>query len=129
VRADEGRDVIGDAIRAAGGTYRLVIGYRVIRPKVPALLLRSLLPPEQGGEGTDAICFASGKTARHFIETLTEAHGEATTQAILERARLIALGPVTAAALESMGLRADAVASGLTDEAMLSAVISAIGRR
>jgi hypothetical protein len=36
---------------------------------------------------------------------------------------------VTAAALESMGLRADAVASGLTDEAMLSAVISAIGRR
>nr|WP_276602675.1 uroporphyrinogen-III C-methyltransferase [Nannocystis pusilla] len=128
VRADEGRDLIAEAVRAAGGSYRLVIGYRVIRPKVPGLLTRSLLPPEHGGEGTDAICFASGKTARHFVETLMEAHGEALTREVLRRARLIALGPVTAGALESMDLHADAVAGGLTDEAMLAAVVEAMSR-
>jgi len=105
-----------------------VIGYRTVRPKVPALLMRSLLPPERGGEGTDAICFASGKSARHLVESLNEAHGEAVAGEVLAGAKLVALGPVTAGALESMGLRADAVASGLTDAAMLAAVLEALAR-
>lgn len=128
VRADEGRDLLGEAIRGAGGTYHLVIGYRVVRPKVPTMLTRSLLPPERGGEGADAICFASGKTARHFVDLLAEAHGDAAAREVLDRAKLIALGPVTAGALEAMGLRVDAVAAGLTDDAMLAAVVGALGR-
>jgi uroporphyrinogen III methyltransferase/synthase len=128
VRADEGRDLLGEAIRGAGGTYHLVIGYRVIRPKVPAMLTRSLLPVEHGGEGADAICFASGKTARHFVDLLVEAHGDALARDVLARAKLIALGPVTAGALEAMDLRVDAVAAGLTDDAMLAAVLQALGR-
>lgn len=128
VRADEGRELIGEAIRAAGGTYKLVVGYRVVRPKVPAMLVRSLLPPEAGGEGCDAVCLASGKTARHFLDSLTEAHGEASARAILERAKVVALGPVTAAAIEALGVRVDAVADALTDDAMLAAVLSVLGR-
>lgn len=128
VRADEGRELIGEAITAAGGSYRLVIGYRVVRPKVPALLTRSLLPPEAGGEGFDAICFASGKTARHFITTLEEAHGPETTRALLTRAKVIALGSVTADAIAALGLRVDATAAEITDEAMLAAVLGALQR-
>jgi len=128
VRADEGRDLIGAAIAAAGGSYRLVIGYRVVRPKVPLLLTRSLLPPEQGGEGCDAVCFASGKTARHFLETMTEAHGEPATRALLGRARLLALGPVTADAMTALGLQVAGVAAEFSDEAMLDAVLHALRR-
>lgn len=128
VRADEGRDLLGEAIRGAGGHYHLVIGYRVVRPRVPAMLVRSLLPVERGGEGADAICFASGKTARHFVDIMTEAHGDAVAREILGRARLIALGPVTAGAIESMGLAVHGVADGLTDDAMLAAVIAALPR-
>jgi uroporphyrinogen III methyltransferase/synthase len=128
IRADEGRELLADAIRGAGGTYRLVVGYRVIRPRVPELLTRSLLPPEQGGEGADAICFASGKTARHFLDLMIEAHGEELARDVLARARLVALGPVTAGAMQALGLRADAVAAGLSDEAMLSAVVEVLAR-
>ena len=128
MRADEGRELIGEAIAAAGGSYRLVIGYRVVRPRVPALLTRSLLSPEDGGEGFDAVCFASGKTARHFIATLEEAHGAATTRALLARAKVIALGPVTADAIAALDLRVDAVAAEISDEAMLAAVLAALAR-
>lgn len=128
VRADEGRDLLGAAIRAAGGRYRLVIGYRLVRPPAPALLLRSLLPPERGGEGVDAICFASGKTARYFLDTLVEAHGDQLAREVVGRARLVALGPVTAGAMDALGLRADAVAQGLGDDAMLRAVLDVLAR-
>ncbi|MEZ4452368.1 MAG: uroporphyrinogen-III C-methyltransferase [Nannocystaceae bacterium] len=122
VRADEGRDVIGPAITEAGGAYTLVIGYRTIRPKVPALLVRSLRAVSDGGEGFDAICFASGKTARHFLETVDEHLGPGAAARRLADARVIALGPVTAAAIEALGIRVDAIAADPSDEAMLAAV-------
>lgn len=128
VRADEGRDLVGDAIHTAGGTYTLVVGYRVVRPRVPPLLVRSLLPPEQGGEGFDAVTFASGKTARHFLETLAEAHGEQAARDLLSRAWVIAMGPVTADAVAALDVHVDAVADDLTDESMLAAVLGALGR-
>jgi uroporphyrinogen III methyltransferase/synthase len=128
VRADEGRDLLGPAIRAGGGSYTLVVGYRVVRPRVPPMLVRSLLPADQGGEGCDAICLASGKTARHLLETLAEHHGAPAARDLLARTRLLALGPVTAAAVRALDLRVDAVADDLTDEAMLAAVLSVLGR-
>lgn len=129
VRADEGRDLLAAAVREAGGTFDLVVGYRTIRPEVPPLLLRSLLEPAAGGEGVDAICFASGKTARHFLETLTQAHGEATAREVLAQARVIALGDVTRAAIEALNVRVDTVAAEPTDAGMLAAVIDQIGVR
>lgn len=128
VRADEGRDLLAAAITAAGGRYHLVIGYRVVRPPVPAMLTRSLLPPEHGGEGCDAICFASGKTARHFLATVAEAHGEPAARELLARAKVLALGPVTAAAIAALGVRVDHVAESTDDRAMLATVLAALQR-
>lgn len=126
LRADEGRGLLAHAIEAAGGTLETVVAYRVVRPSVPGLLLRSLLDPGRGGEGVDAITFASGRTARHFMETLTEAHGEATARNVLERARVIALGPVTRDAIEALGVRVDQVARNPGTSAMVQAVVEAL---
>ena len=126
VRADEGRDLLGDAIRAAGGDYHLVIGYRAVRPPVPDLLIRSLRPPERGGEGFDAVCFTSGKAARHLLETLREHLGEAEARELLTAAKVIALGPVTEAALRALDLRVDQVADDTTDDAMVTAALRAL---
>lgn len=124
VRADEGRAMLGDAIRAAGGRYTLVVGYRTVRPAVPQRLLMSLRATDDGGEGFDAVTFASGKAARHFIQTLGEGIGEQTARERLAAAKIICLGPVTAAAVEAMGLRVDAIAEATTDDAVLAAVRS-----
>ncbi|MCA9718558.1 MAG: uroporphyrinogen-III C-methyltransferase [Myxococcales bacterium] len=136
VRADTGRSLLGAAIEAAGGRYTLAIGYRTVRPQVSPVLLSSLRPPSHGNshEGVDAVCFASGKTARHFLEALDEGlQGELGPEAgkrLLREtgAKLIALGPVTAAAIEALGLTVDAVAAAHTDAAMVEAVSHALAR-
>jgi uroporphyrinogen III methyltransferase / synthase len=122
VRADDGRDLLARAIAAAGGELELVVGYRTIRPKLPALLLRSLLPVEHGGEGFDAICFASGRTARHFLDSFAEAHDEGLARAALAASKVVAIGPVTADAIAALGVRVDAVAEEPSEAALASAV-------
>ena len=122
VRADEGRDLLGKAIAAAGGALDLVVGYQTVRPKLPALLLRSLLPPELGGEGFDAICFASGRTARHFLASMGEVHGDEQARAALAAAKVVAIGPVTADAITALGVRVDAVAHDPSEAGLADAV-------
>ncbi len=126
VRADEGRDALGAAIAAAGGSYTLAIAYRTLRPDVPPLLVRSLLPVSEGGEGFDAICFASGKTARHCLATLAEAWGEPKARERIAAARVVALGPVTAEALRELDLPVHATAASPDDDAALRAVIDVL---
>jgi uroporphyrinogen III methyltransferase / synthase len=127
VRADEGRSLLGLAIAEAGGALDLIVGYRTVRPPVPALLLRSLLPVEAGGEGYDAICFASGRTARHFLETMGEAVGEEPARDSLAKARVVAIGPVTAAAIEALGVRVDAIAREQSEQGLADAVLRVLG--
>jgi len=121
-RADEARDVLPKAVVAAGGSCELVVAYRAVRPTVPYLLVQSVLPANEGGEGLDVVCFASGKTARHWLETLTETLGADATQTVLAAAKVVSLGPVTTAALESMSIVVDATAAEPTDAAMVAAV-------
>lgn len=128
IRADEGRDLLPRAIGEAGGALTLIVGYRTVRPHIPALLLSSLLPSDRGGEGFDAICFASGRTARHFIEIFAAAHGEALTRAVLAQARVIAIGPVTAAGIEALGVRVDAVAQEQSEQGLADAVARTLTR-
>ena len=128
LRADEGRDVLGPAIAAAGGRYELVVAYETVRPRVPAMLLRSLLPADAGGEGFDAVALTSGKAARHLLATLGEAWGEDVARQRLAAAVIVALGPVTAAAVRALGLPVHAVAAATTDAAMVEAVTQALVR-
>jgi uroporphyrinogen-III synthase len=127
IRADEGRELLGGAIAGAGGELELVVGYQTVRPSVPALLLASLQPVENGGEGYDAICFASGRTARHFLETTGEAFGDALARAQLARAKVIAIGPVTGDAIGALGIRVDAVATEQSEAGLRDAVLATLG--
>ncbi|MEM7151251.1 MAG: uroporphyrinogen-III C-methyltransferase [Myxococcota bacterium] len=126
VRADEGRALIGEAIEAAGGQYRLVTGYRTIRPEVPRRMLNSLNAVEAGGEGFDAVTFASGKAARHFMQTLGEGLGDEVAKQRVAAAKVVCRGPVTTAAVEAMGLRVDATADATTDDAVVDALRSVL---
>lgn len=130
LRADEGRDLLGPAIQAAGGSYELVVAYRTVRPEVPRLLLESMRATADGGEGIDAVCFASGKTARHFLESIDAGLCEGAGLRLLAatRAKIIALGPVTAGAIEALGLPVHEIASDFTDEAMVAAVVQSLSR-
>ncbi|PRQ09253.1 uroporphyrinogen-III C-methyltransferase [Enhygromyxa salina] len=123
IRADEGRELLGQAIAKAGGQLTLVVGYQTVRPAVPGLLLASLQPVDEGGEGYDAICFASGRTARHFLETTGEVLGDERARAHLARAKVIAIGPVTADAITALGIRVDAVATEQTEAGLRDAVL------
>ena len=89
-------------------------------------LSEAQISAERSGEGFDAICFASGRTARHFLESMFEAHGEARARAHLAAAKVIAIGPVTADALDALDIRVDAVATARDDAAMVAAVISSL---
>jgi uroporphyrinogen III methyltransferase/synthase len=127
VRGVDGRKLLQQAIEAANGTYDLVPGYRTLRPKVAGSLLRSLRTPDDGGEGAHAICFASGKTARHFVETLSEGLGKDEAMEICARARVITIGPVTTSAVEALGITVHATATETSDAGMVAAVRDALG--
>lgn len=115
VRARDGRDVLSDAISAAGGHYRLAIGYRTERPAPPAGAIDWLR------QGVDAICLHSGRTGQHLRETLGEALPERTDE-ILGAAALVSAGPVTTKALQEQGYEVAATAVSPGDDGMLQAV-------
>lgn len=128
VRADEGRDVLRPAIERAGGQLSLAIAYRTVRPAVSPHLLASLRAPKAGGEGFHAVAFASGKTARHFLQTLGEELGDDEARRLLAAAKVVCLGPVTAAAVEALGVRVDAIASATHDDAVAEALLRVLAR-
>jgi uroporphyrinogen III methyltransferase/synthase len=125
VRAAEGRDVLRDAIAEAGGRYAVAASHRTVRPPVHAAVLAGLRPTDEGGEGFDVVCLSSGRAAKHLLATLGDAWGEAVARARLGAAALVAVGPPTAAAITSLGLRVAAIAESPDDDAMVAAVTDA----
>lgn len=121
VRGATGRDVLQQAIAEAGGTYDLVVGYRTVRPPLPESLVASVLPAPEG-EGLDAICLASGQTARHLLQTLGEHLGDPQARNVLATAKVVTIGPVTTRAVEALGIRVDATAPEPTEAAMVAQV-------
>jgi uroporphyrinogen III methyltransferase/synthase len=126
VRAAEGRAQLGRAIADAGGRYELAVAYRTERPTIPTMVLRSLLPPEAGGEAFDAVCFASGKTAEQFLALLADAHGPARARALIDAAKIVVIGPVTADAVRRFGLTVAAIASRPDDPSLVDAIERAL---
>jgi uroporphyrinogen III methyltransferase/synthase len=58
-----------------------------------------------------------------LLDTLLhEQLGEPATRQLLQNARVVALGPVTAEALAAEGVRVDAIAEDTTDAALLTAL-------
>jgi uroporphyrinogen-III synthase len=111
--AEEGRRELEDALREQGVRVSRVTAYRSVpAPLTPeALALLEASPP-------DVALFASPRTAETFLEAVGRER--------LGRARLVAIGPTTSAALSQLGLPVAAVAERPTPESLVEATVRAI---
>ena len=93
-RAAVARDVIPDALRAAGAEVDVVDAYRNILPKAAPELLRRAL-----AEGIDAVTFTSSSSATH----LNEAARLAGIAWPFVGVQAISIGPITSETLRDLG--------------------------
>jgi uroporphyrinogen-III synthase len=117
-RPESAREVLPEALRAAGADTDQVAVYRTIASARAAVAAARLATGE-----FDAVVFASPSAVRHLLEAALEGGPEG--EEGLRRARRVAIGEVTARALERAGFPASAVAPAPTDDGLLSALLRA----
>jgi uroporphyrinogen-III synthase len=108
------RPVLAERLQSAGAQVTIVEAYEVVIGQGGDDIL-SLLSAQQ----VDAITFTSASTARYFLKRL-EADGA--DRSHLASVCLVAIGPVTARAMESIGLNVDVLPSQYTLASMVSAM-------
>jgi uroporphyrinogen III methyltransferase/synthase len=119
-RAEEARETLPEGLRAAGARVDAVTVYRTLPAAVDAAALRERLVR---GE-LDALTFASPSAAKRFAELLDDA-----ARAAARRCVVAAIGPVTAAALQQVGLAPDCVADRASGAALVEALASSLAER
>lgn len=117
VRPERSREELATALRAEGGQVVSLIVYRTVSSRDAPELARRI-----ADGGFDAVVLPSPSS----IDTLRAAGGEAVDRG-LRSCALVAIGPTTAAHIESVGLGAAAVARSPTPEAIVDAVLLAVG--
>jgi uroporphyrinogen-III synthase len=116
VRAAAARDVVPDALTAAGASVTVVDAYRTVVPvdaveRAKAIFGAPSLP--------DAVVFTSGSTVMHLLDVLQDAG-----LAFPRRVACVSIGPITSAALRDAGLAVEAEA----ETASLDALVGACAR-
>ncbi|HEY1804664.1 MAG TPA: uroporphyrinogen-III synthase [Terracidiphilus sp.] len=119
-RAAVARDVIPDALRAAGATVDVVDAYRNGMPASAPARLRDAL-----GEGIDAAAFTSSSSVMH----LAEAAGRAGIAFPFGGVAAISIGPITSQTLRSFGWEPAAEASPSDVPGLIQAVARALAPR
>jgi uroporphyrinogen-III synthase len=96
VRAAAARDVVPEALAAAGARVTTVDAYRTVVPADAAGRARAIF----GAESLpDAVVFTSGSTVTHLLDVLRDAG-----LAFPREVACVSIGPVTSAALREAGL-------------------------
>jgi uroporphyrinogen-III synthase len=113
VRAAAARDVVPDALRAAGAALTVADAYRTAAPEGLGVRMAEMLDA-----GLDAVTFTSTSTVRNFFSAL--APGRAASF------RAVSIGPVTSAALRERGIEPAAEAAVASVEGLAQAVVSAL---
>ncbi|MGA9524993.1 MAG: uroporphyrinogen-III synthase, partial [Myxococcaceae bacterium] len=115
--AEAGRRELQEALEAAGHRVTRVVAYRSERADIAPEQVEGLVraPPE-------VVLFGSPRTAEAFLEAMGER-----ARALLATARVVAIGPTTAHALEHMEIPVADVADTPTSEALVEAVVRAVG--
>ena len=117
-RAAIARDVIPDALRAAGAEVDVVDAYRNVMPKAAPELLRAALE-----KGIDAATFTSSSSVTH----LAEAAREAGVPFPFVGVRAISIGPITSQTLRELGWE-PAAAAKVSDVPGLVAAVEQVFR-
>ncbi len=118
VRAAEARDVLPEALVAAGAEVTIAAAYRTVVPAGSGELLRELFlesPP-------DAITFTSASTVRNMEGLMAEA-GVGMPEGVV----LASIGPITSGALREMGMRVTVEAGEATMERLVGALVEYFG--
>lgn len=114
VRAQEGREVLPDELRAAGGRVEVCAAYKTLRPPIDVAPMRERL----GRGEVSAIAFASPSAVKNFAAGFEP--GEAAR--LLEKVCVAAIGPVTAKAAAGQGIRVDVTPEQATGPALVQAL-------
>ncbi len=120
VRAEVARDVLPDALTAAGASVEIVDAYRNVVPEESIKGIRSLFSGDAGtttGTVPDAATFTSSSSARNFFALVDEAGC-----GLPSGMKLISIGPVTSATLRELGHVVDAEAQEASIPALALAV-------
>jgi uroporphyrinogen-III synthase len=118
-RAEDARDVLPEALRAAGAEVTIAAAYRTVVPAGSIDAVRALF----GGVSSDiaAVTFTSSSTARNLL-ALCEAAGVAIPPSALR----VSIGPITSETLRSLGYPPHAEAVSASVAALAEAVREAI---
>ena len=114
-RADIAREMLADALRAAGAVVTEATAYRTVRadgwsgPELYALLRE---------RPVDVVTFTSASTVRNFAEIL----GTESAAALLAATRVASIGPVTAAAATELGIETTIMPAAYTIPALVDAI-------
>jgi len=119
-RAAAARNVLPEGLRRAGAVVDVLAVYRT----APAAADTGVLCARLVQGEIDALTFTSPSTVRHFLACLDEAARTAARRCVM-----VALGPVTAAALREAGLPPDGVAERAEAAALVEALGEAIRAR
>ncbi|MGZ4278196.1 MAG: uroporphyrinogen-III C-methyltransferase, partial [Solirubrobacteraceae bacterium] len=111
-RAQEARDVVPDALRAAGAEVDVLALYRTVAEPLDDAARAAVL-------GADWATFTSASSARF----LHEAAGT------LEGPRLASIGPIMSEALRALGAEPDLEAADHTPDGLVAALLAATGAR
>lgn len=112
-RAKAARDVLPRALKSAGANVDIVICYETVRAELDREEVRRLK-----SSSPDLMVFTSSSTVVNMVETL----GRAEAKDLLSRSVVAAIGPITAATLESYGKRADIVPKESTIDSLIQAI-------
>lgn len=104
-RADIAREALPSGLRERGAIVDVIAAYRT----------ESGGPTADPGESADAITFTSSSTVRGFLRGGTVPRG----------AKVVCIGPITAATAREMGLTVDYVAEEYTEDGLIAALIAA----
>jgi uroporphyrinogen III methyltransferase / synthase len=113
-RAARARDVLPDALRAAGHDVEVVAAYET-RP-APRAALDAVARELEAGR-IDAVTFTSSSTVHHLYDALGPA-----AAALLARPRVATIGPVTSESARARGLRVDVEAPEYTVPGLVRAL-------
>ncbi|MBI4515423.1 MAG: uroporphyrinogen-III C-methyltransferase [Deltaproteobacteria bacterium] len=114
-RAAGAREILPVMLRAAGAVVEEVASYDTVRPNLDVTELRRQLT----GGAVDLVTFTSSSTVRNFLELLG---GDAV--ALLARAAIGCIGPITADTARELGLHVSIQPSAYTIAAFTRAIIA-----
>jgi uroporphyrinogen-III synthase len=113
-RAAGSRDTLRTGLAAAGAEVVEVHAYQTI-PDEPSSAAFAALDT-----GVDVLTFTSSSTVHHFCAQM----GPERARRLAAQARVVAIGPITAATARAFGLHVDAVASEYTIAGLIDALIN-----